>query len=48
MDHAAAVLPGVGDVDLAERLNRFDGMFAEVLAPGFVRVRGASCGLRPG
>ena len=48
MDHAAAVLPGVGDGDLGGWLNRFDGMFAEVLAPGFVTVRGASCGLRPG
>ena len=37
MDHAAAVPPSVGDVDPAGWLERFDDMFAEVVAPAFYR-----------
>ena len=37
MDHAAAVPPSVGDVDPAGWLDRFDDMFAEVVAPAFFR-----------
>ena len=37
MDHAAAVLPSVSDVDPAGWLDEFDDMFAEVLAPAFFR-----------
>src|SRR5258708_33118222 len=37
MSSAAAVVPSVGDVDPAGWLDRFDDMFAEVLAPAFVR-----------
>jgi hypothetical protein len=34
-DHAAPVVPGIGDVDPARWLDRFDDMFAEVAAPAF-------------
>jgi SRSO17 transposase len=37
MDHAAAVVPRVGDVDPAGWLDGFGDMFAEVVAPAFVR-----------
>jgi SRSO17 transposase len=37
MDHAAAVLPSVGDVDPAGWQDEFDELFAEVLAPAFGR-----------
>jgi hypothetical protein len=35
MDRVAAVVPGVGDVDPAGWLDRFDDMFAGVVAPEF-------------
>lgn len=37
MDRAAAVVPSVGDVDPAGWLDRFDDMFARVVAPAFFR-----------
>jgi SRSO17 transposase len=37
MDHAAAVGPSVGEIDPAGWLERFDDMFADVLAPAFGR-----------
>jgi len=37
MNPAAAVVPRVGDVDPAGWLGRFDDMFAQVVAPAFVR-----------
>jgi SRSO17 transposase len=37
MDHAAAVPPSVGEIDPAGWLERFDDMFARVLAPAFYR-----------
>src|SRR5258707_7228246 len=37
MSSAAAVVPSVGDVDPAGWLDRFDDMFAQVLAPAFFR-----------
>src|SRR5260221_10364218 len=37
MDHAAAVLPSVSDVDPAGWQDEFDDMFAVVLAPAFFR-----------
>jgi SRSO17 transposase len=37
MDRAAAVAPGVGDVDPAGWLDRLDELFGRVLAPAFVR-----------
>jgi SRSO17 transposase len=37
MDRAAAVAPRVGDIDPAGWLDRFDDMFARVVAPGFGR-----------
>ena len=37
MDRVAAVVPSVSDVDPAGWLNRFDDMFARVVAPEFFR-----------
>jgi SRSO17 transposase len=37
MDRGAAVVPSVGDVDPAGWLDRFDDMFARVVAPAFFR-----------
>jgi len=37
MDRVAAAVPGVGEIDLSGWQDEFDGMFAEVLAPAFVR-----------
>ena len=37
MDRDAAAVPGVGEIDLSGWRDEFDGMFAEVLAPAFVR-----------
>ena len=37
MDRVAAVVPSVGDVDPAGWLDRFDDMFARVVAPEFFR-----------
>src|SRR5258708_39695069 len=37
MDHAAAVPPSVGEIDPTGWLDRFDDMFARVLAPAFFR-----------
>ena len=37
MDRDAAAVPGVGEIDLSGWQDEFDGMFAEVLAPAFVR-----------
>ena len=37
MDHVAAAVPSVGEIGLAGWLDRFDDMFAEVLAPAFAR-----------
>ena len=37
MDRAAAVVPSVGEIDPAGWLGCFDDMFAEVVAPAFVR-----------
>jgi SRSO17 transposase len=37
MDRVAAVLPSVGEIDPAGWLDRFDDMFARVVAPGFFR-----------
>ena len=55
MDRAAAVVPdSVGDVDPAGWLDRFDDMFARVVAPGFgrreprLRARGYLLGLVAG
>ena len=37
MDHAASVPPSVGEIDPAGWLERFDEMFARVVAPAFYR-----------
>jgi SRSO17 transposase len=37
MDHAAAAVPSVSEIDPAGWLERFDDMFAEVVAPAFFR-----------
>jgi SRSO17 transposase len=37
IDRVAAAVPSMGDVDLARWLERFEDMFAEVVAPAFFR-----------